>query len=111
MLTTSSGWSCSSDRNVKHAFRPASGQAILDALARMPIRSWSYKLDPTGTRHIGPTAQDFMAAFRVGSNPRMISLLDEGGVTLAAEQALHQLILRQQRAIAALQKEVAALKR
>jgi hypothetical protein len=109
-ISTSGGQSCTSDRNAKHAFRAISGRSILDALARMPIRSWSYKLDRTGTRHIGPTAQDFMSAFQIGANPRMIGTLDEGGVSLAGEQALYRMVLRQERQIKQLQAEVAALK-
>jgi hypothetical protein len=109
-LTTSSGWACSSDRNVKRDFRPISDQAILQALDRIPIDSWSYKLDRSGTRHIGPTAQSFKAAFHIGSSPRMIGTLDEGGVALAGEQGLYQLLLQQQRQIQALGRQLAALR-
>ena len=108
-LTSGSGWACSSDRSAKRAFRPISDQLILDALARMHIQSWSYRLDPTGMRHIGPTAQDFLSAFHVGSNPRMIGTLDEGGVALAGVQGLYRLLRRQQEQIAVLQHQVARL--
>jgi hypothetical protein len=110
-LTSASGWACSSDRNVKHAFRPISDQRILAGLAAMPIDSWSYKLDRAGTRHIGPTAQDFLAAFHIGSSPRLIGTLDEGGVALAGVQGVYRLVLAQQRQIARLQAQLATLER
>ncbi|HEX7653611.1 MAG TPA: hypothetical protein VF607_08895, partial [Verrucomicrobiae bacterium] len=50
---------------------------------------WSYKKD-TGVRHLGPMAQDFHAAFAVGSDERHIASLDEDGVALAAIQGLNQ---------------------
>lgn len=77
----------------------------------MRIDTWSYKIDPTETRHIGPTAQNFLAAFHVGDNPREIGLLDEGGIALAGEQGLYRLLLRQQAQIAALDAQLVALKR
>lgn len=98
-LTNSNGWACSSDRNVKHAFRPINDQTLLNALARMPIQSWSYKLDPRSTRHIGPTAQDFMAAFHIGANPRLIGTLDEGGVALASVKGVYSLVQTQKATI------------
>jgi hypothetical protein len=110
-LTSSAGWSCSSDRNVKHDFADISDQQVLQELIRMPIQSWSYRLDSTRTRHIGPTAQDFKAAFRIGNSSKMISLLDEGGVALASVKGLYQLVERQQSEIASLQGEVKRLER
>ena len=53
------------------------------------MSEWSYKVDP-GTRHIGPMAQDFHAAFDVSTEDKHIAPIDEGGVALAAIQALNQ---------------------
>ena len=39
---------------------------------------------------MGPMAQDFQAAFALGSDDKHISTVDEGGVALAAIQALNQ---------------------
>ena len=41
-------------------------------------------------RHLGPVAQDFYRAFRLGGDDRHISTIDAEGVALAAIQALHQ---------------------
>jgi trimeric autotransporter adhesin len=35
---------------------------VLERVVAMPISTWNFKEDP-GTRHIGPMAQDFKAAF------------------------------------------------
>jgi hypothetical protein len=78
-----------SDRNVKQDFAPVSPSEILDRVAQLPVSEWSYKMDAT-TRHIGPMAQDFYAAFNVGSDDKHIAPIDESGVALAAIQALNQ---------------------
>jgi len=58
-------------------------------VALLPITQWSYKAD-TDTRHIGPMAQDFKAAFEVGADDKFIAAVDEEGVALAAIQGLNQ---------------------
>jgi len=94
MLLSSSGLTVngtfvnSSDRNAKEDFAAVNPQAVLDKVAAMPITQWVYKTD-TGTRHIGPMAQDFYAAFNVGPDERHITTVDEGGVALAAIQGLN----------------------
>ena len=40
-------------------------------------------------RHLGPTAQDFRAAFGLGHNDTTISSVDAPGVALAAIQGLN----------------------
>jgi hypothetical protein len=55
----------------------------------MPVSEWSYKTDPK-TRHIGPMAQDFYSAFKIGTDDKHIAPIDEGGVALAAIQGLNQ---------------------
>ena len=74
---------------MKQDFAPVNPQAVLDKVAAMPITQWVYKAD-TGTRHIGPMAQDFYAAFNVGPDERHITTVDESGVALAAIQGLNQ---------------------
>lgn len=78
-----------SDRNAKENFRPISSEEMLNRVLQVPVTEWSYKTDPA-TRHIGPTAQDFHAAFGVGTDERHIAPIDEGGVALAAIQGLNQ---------------------
>ena len=59
----------------------------------MPIRTWSYNGQDPSIRHIGPTAQDFRAAFHVGQDGHYISTVDADGVALAAIQELYRMSL------------------
>src|SRR5262249_48182987 len=63
---------------------------VLAQVAHLPIATWNYKSQNAGIRHIGPAAQDFFAAFKVGEDNRHITDIDEGGVALAAIQGLNQ---------------------
>jgi hypothetical protein len=51
---------------------------------------WNYKSEDATVRHIGPTAQDFYAAFGLGGDDRSISTIDPSGVALAAIQELYR---------------------
>lgn len=61
---------------------------MLSKIAAMPIQEWSYKSQSPSIRHVGPTAQDFHAAFGLGEDPLRIGTLDADGVALAAVKAL-----------------------
>jgi hypothetical protein len=54
----------------------------------MPIRTWAYRSEDSTVRHIGPTAQDFRAAFGLGDGDKAIATVDADGVSLAAIQTL-----------------------
>jgi hypothetical protein len=88
-LTFSAG---ASDRNLKTDFAPVNAAEILARLAGLPIQSWRYTNELAGIRHVGPMAQDFKAAFKLGDDERYVGLLDEGGVALAAIQELNKRI-------------------
>jgi hypothetical protein len=109
-LSTGGTWTNSSDASLKHDFRPVDGDAVLDRLARLPIRSWSYRSEADSVRHIGPTAQDFRAAFGLGDSDRAIATVDADGVALAAVKALERRTAEQALTVAALTKEAAALR-
>ncbi len=85
----SGSWSSLSDRNAKDDFTPVNPETVLARVASLPMSTWSYKTEP-GVRHVGPMAQDFYAAFKVGEDNRHIGDVDEGGVALAAIQGLNQ---------------------
>ena len=76
-----------SDRNVKGEFTIVDSREILSKVAKLPIARWHYTNAP-GIRHIGPTAQDFLCAFGVGSDDKHIATVDADGVALAAIQGL-----------------------
>jgi hypothetical protein len=96
-LTVNGTFVSSSDRNAKQDFGPVNTAQILDKVATLPISQWSYKTDGA-TRHIGPMAQDFYAAFNVGPDDKHIAVVDEGGVALAAIQSLNQKLTEQLKA-------------
>ena len=76
-------------------------------MARLPIETWQYKGE--AIRHIGPMAQDFAAAFRVGADDRHIDLIDANGVALAAIQALTERLDAQEAELAALRATIERL--
>jgi hypothetical protein len=76
-----------SDVASKTAFAAVDNQDVLERLASVPINTWSYKDSPE-VRHMGPTAQDFRAAYGLGPDDKHLAALDTNGVALAAIQAL-----------------------
>jgi Chaperone of endosialidase len=94
-LTTVGTVNGSSDRNLKEHFSPVSSREVLDKVSSLPITEWNYKTDGTALRHIGPMAQDFYAAFNVGTDDKHISMVDADGVALAAIQGLNQKLTEQ----------------
>jgi hypothetical protein len=84
----SGAFSCSSSRTLKEGFAGVDGEDLLARIRGVPVQTWSYINEPGGVRHLGPFAEDFRAAFGLGSDGRSIGLLDLGGVNFAAVQAL-----------------------
>lgn len=117
LKTGASAWSSVSDANMKEHFRDLDGDGILAKLAAMPIREWNYKAQDAAIRHVGPTAQDFAAAFGLGEDPLRISTIDADGIALRAIQALEARTTRLSandaasgEALATLQSEVRVLR-
>jgi hypothetical protein len=86
---------CASDRNIKRDIEPVDEQAVLEAVAHMPVSTWSYKSDDPAVRHMGPMAQDFRAAFQLGNTDKAYNSIDAHGVALAAIQALYERVQAQ----------------
>ena len=86
-----------SDRNVKENFAPIDAKEVLAKVTALPISTWNYKQD-TGSKHIGPMAQDFWAAFGAGLDDKHIATVDADGVALAAIQGLNHKVEEQLRA-------------
>jgi hypothetical protein len=102
-------WSSISDRNAKANFADVDAREILERLMAMPVGTWSYKSQDPSIRHIGPNAQDFHAAFRVGEDDSYITTVDADGVSLVAIQGLHQLMQERDSQMAAQRQQIAAL--
>lgn len=82
-------WVNASDASAKENFQPVDGEELLNQVAQLAITRWNYKGN-AGVSHIGPTAQDFQAAFGVGSDGKSISTIDPAGIALAATKELAQ---------------------
>ena len=103
------GWNCTSDKNAKENFRAVDTVDILEQLATMPITNWSMKGDADKTVHLGPVAQDFYAAFKLGDSDTSINTADAQGVSLAAIQGLYQLVQEQSQRIQEQEERIANL--
>src|SRR5690349_13685012 len=79
---------CAADRTLKEYFRPLDGEEVLRRIALMPIQTWSFQSEGPSVRHAGPAAQDFYAAFGLGTDDKSIGLTDINGIALRAVQAL-----------------------
>lgn len=88
-LSTSGDWTNASDKSLKSNFKHVDGGELLRALASLPISRWNYSNDDSQADHIGPTAQDFYAAFGLGRDEKTISTVDPSGIALAAIKELH----------------------
>jgi len=98
----------SSDRNLKEKFQPVAADDILAKVSALPISTWHFKTQDSGT-HLGPMAQDFHAAFGLGNTDSGIFTVDESGVALAAIQALYKLVQDQDARLAEQQRRIQEL--
>lgn len=102
-------WSSVSDRNRKENFLAIGGEEVLLRLRGVPVTTWNYRTQDRSIRHMGPTAQDFRAAFGLGESELLINTVDIDGVNLAAVKALEARSTRQQERISELEARNAAL--
>ena len=109
LLIDSSGVTLSSSRSVKRGIEPIDPAALLDELAELPIYSWSYISDESGSLHVGPMAEDFYRRFGLGPSEKRISSINTSGVALAAIQALHRELEKRDAEIAELRAAVERL--
>jgi trimeric autotransporter adhesin len=96
--------------NAKANFAAVDARALLAKLASIPVKTWNYKSQAESIRHIGPTAQDFKAAFGVGEDETRITTVDADGVALAAIQGLYQMLQEKDASITELRQQVSALR-
>ncbi len=113
-MTIAGAYSPSSDRHAKENFAGVNPAEVLAKVAALPISRWNFKQDPS-TEHVGPMAQDFHAAFGLGTDDKHIATVDADGVALAAIQGLNCKVEEQLKVkdaeIRELKQQVAELKR
>lgn len=106
-----SSWNVLSDRNRKESFLDVEGEDVLARLREVPVSTWRYvSEEDRAVRHIGPMAQDWHAAFGLGTDDESINMSDFDGVNLAAIQALEARTTEQAERIRSLEAEVAELR-
>ena len=109
-----------SDRNAKENIAAIDPAEMLQKVVALPISKWNFRTDEA-VSHVGPMAQDFHAAFGLGTDDKHIATVDADGVALAAIQGLNEKVEsgkqkaesrmeRLEAENAALEKEVAELK-
>lgn len=103
-------WASMSDRNAKENFSAVAPREVLDKVVALPVTTWNMKAQDPSIRHMGPMAQDFRAAFGLGTDERYIGAADADGVALAAIQGLYEIIREQRSELVALRAEIEALK-
>lgn len=102
-------WAAQSDRESKRDLKPVDPKDVADRLALVPIHTWSYKSQDAAVRHMGPSSQEFRAAFGLGEDERYLGMVDVDGVALAAIQGLHKMLQERDARIAALEKRLEAI--
>jgi hypothetical protein len=102
----SGSWSTLSDRAAKTDLAPVDGAWVLARLRALPLYTWRYRTETSGALHMGPTAQDFRAAFGLGDSPARIATVDADGVALAAIQSLARVSQARDATLAAQQDEI-----
>jgi hypothetical protein len=104
-------WASLSDRNAKHDLASVDGVRVLAGVGDLPLYTWRYHAEVSQALHLGPTAQDFRAAFGLGDSDRTITGVDADGVAFAAAQALRAQLLQKSALIAARAAELDELRR
>jgi len=103
-----SSWDVLSDRNLKANVVALDRQEVLNKLSAIPVAEWSLVAQDASIRHVGPMAQDFHAAFGLGTSDRWINSGDIDGVALISIQALHEIGQEADERIAELEATVAS---
>lgn len=83
-------FNCTSSKLTKENFMMVNGEDVLTRLRKVPVSSWNYISEGKTTRHLGPMAEDFYEAFKLGTGNTSIGVQDLTGVSLAAIKALDQ---------------------
>jgi len=89
-LTSGGTWTDASSRDLKTGFEAIDPGSVLERVIDLPVTRWRYRSSPEEGVHLGPVAEDFHAAFGLGSDDRSISSVDASGVAFAAIQGLNE---------------------
>jgi hypothetical protein len=107
----SGGWACTSTRTLKENYVPVDGEELLAKIRTIPLNRWTWIEAPEGRTHMGPFAEDFYAAFGLGTDSMAIGHQDIDGVNMAGVKALEARTTQLREEIEILTGAVAALRR
>jgi hypothetical protein len=93
----------------KHAFESLDVSSLLARVRELALSEWSYRHQPGGARHYGPTAEDFHRVFGLGEDAKSISPGDMAGIALASIQALDAQLQQKDQRIAELEARLARI--
>jgi hypothetical protein len=102
-------FNCTSSRYTKENFRLVNGSDVLSKLRNIQLSTWNYITEGQTVRHLGPMAEDFHAAFGLGTDDKSIGVQDLGGVSLAAVKALDAELQKKNSEVETLKAEVNSL--
>jgi hypothetical protein len=91
-LTIAGALTQGSSATVKENFVAVDRRSLLSRVVDLAITTWNYKTDADSVRHLGPTAEDFYAAFGLGADDRHIAPGDLAAIALVAIQELDQIV-------------------
>ncbi|MBK8501373.1 MAG: tail fiber domain-containing protein [Saprospiraceae bacterium] len=109
-VTAGGAWTNGSSQTFKENFKPVVVKHILNKACDLKLYRWKYK-DIDDGWHIGPMAEDFFEAFKLGNDARYISTVDADGVVLASIQALNQVYEERELLIEKLQHRILLLEK
>lgn len=89
----------------------ADPKSFLKAIAALPLYTWNYKNTGAHDQHLGPTAEDFHASFRLGADNKHIAPSDVAGVALAAVKALTLQVAARDAELSSLRKQLKQLEK
>lgn len=113
LLPGAGAWSILSDRDKKENISFINPQDYLSRIDSVPVYSWSYIAQDSSIQHIGPMAQDFYAAFQLGTDSTSINSGDFDGINLLLIKALDEkvsLLEQQDKTLEELEAELEALR-
>jgi len=102
-------FNCTSSRTTKENFSLVNGTDVLSKLRGMDVSTWNYIAEGRQVRHMGPMAEDFFSAFRLGTGNTSIGVQDLAGVSLAAIKELDREVNQLRQANSELERRIAIL--
>lgn len=100
-----------SSRTIKHGFATIDPANALAGVQKLPILTWVYNDDATQSRHVGPMAEEFHAAFGFGADDKHIAPSDQAGLALAAIKGLAQVVEQKDQKIQELESRLQQLEK